>query len=340
MQSGKKQKLTVLHIMRRPYPGAFSIETLYENIRKAIPGDFCIRVFEARYYSLGILRRILNALSVIRLKADVYHITGDVHYMAYFLPVRKTIITIHDCDILDRSEGLKKWIIWFFWYWLPEKRCSGIIAVSFSTKNKLLQYLNCKPEKIRVIYNQISENYRPYPKQFNLNRPRLLQVGTKQNKNIIRLAEALEGLRSELVIIGRLDRLQQDALIKHNIDYHNKFEISDTEIIEEYKHCDVVVFVSIYEGFGLPILEANAIGRPVVTSNVHSMPEVAGDAACFVNPFDVISIREGINRVLDSPDYRKDLIERGFQNVKRFSSNAISGQYANYYRHVYEMSVS
>jgi len=98
-----------------------------------------------------------------------------------------------------------------------------------------------------------------------------------------------------------------------------------------YRECDLVVFASSYEGFGLPILEANATGRPVVTSNVCSMPEVAGGAACLVDPFDVASIRAGVNRVLSDPAYRESLIVAGFENAKRFGAARIARAYADVY---------
>jgi glycosyltransferase involved in cell wall biosynthesis len=94
----------------------------------------------------------------------------------------------------------------------------------------------------------------------------------------------------------------------------------------------MLVFASIYEGFGLPIVEAQATGRPVVTSTTCSMPEVAGSAACLVNPFDVASIREGIVKVIDDQAYRDELVRLGFENVKRFRADYISAQYGKIYK--------
>jgi glycosyltransferase involved in cell wall biosynthesis len=95
--------------------------------------------------------------------------------------------------------------------------------------------------------------------------------------------------------------------------------------------CDLLVFASTFEGFGLPIVEAQATGRPVVTSNIMSMPEVAGDAACLVDPFNVSSIREGVLKVINDSDYRNALVKAGFENVKRFQPEQIARQYAELY---------
>jgi glycosyltransferase involved in cell wall biosynthesis len=100
----------------------------------------------------------------------------------------------------------------------------------------------------------------------------------------------------------------------------------------------MVIFASTYEGFGLPIIEANAVGRPVVTSDIYSMPEVAGDAACLVNPFDVSNIRTGVLRVIQDESYRRKLIENGFKNVERFKPNAIAQQYLELYKELFRKS--
>ena len=84
----------------------------------------------------------------------------------------------------------------------------------------------------------------------------------------------------------------------------------------------------------MPILEAQTVGRPVVTSGVSSMPEVAGDAACLVDPTDVAAIRAGVQRVIDDTTFRATLVERGFENVKRFGSEAVARQYADLYAEV------
>jgi glycosyltransferase involved in cell wall biosynthesis len=105
-------------------------------------------------------------------------------------------------------------------------------------------------------------------------------------------------------------------------------------VLRAYAECDLVVFASTYEGFGMPIIEANAIGRVVVTSNCRPMCDVAGSAACLVDPYDPLSIREGVCRVITHAEYRDALIQRGYDNVARFRAAEIAVQYADIYRGV------
>jgi glycosyltransferase involved in cell wall biosynthesis len=186
-----------------------------------------------------------------------------------------------------------------------------------------------------VIYCSVSEEFKHVPKSFNVENPRILQIGTRVNKNLERVVEALEGIKCELSIIGRLSSRQCELLIEKNLKYSNSFDLTREQLVQHYQNCDVVVFASTYEGFGLPIVEANAVGRPVVTSNLWSMPEIAGDAACLVDPFEVESIRAGVRRVLEDETYRNALVRTGLENAKRFQVKTIAEQYANLYRTIH-----
>lgn len=320
--------------MRSTAPEAYSIERIFDDIRSRLPDDILVKVHRSKYYSQGLFRRLINILIASRFAADVNHVTGDVHYLTYLLPTNRTLLTVHDCGMLENNRGIKRLLIWFFWFWLPEKLCAEIVVISEATKQQLLKYLTCDPKKIRVIYNCVSDEFQPAIKQFNSNRPKLLQIGTKKNKNIERLVEAITGLNCDLVIIGNLSKTQTSILQKYDIHYENYAELSCDKLIDQYNLCDLVVFVSTYEGFGLPIVEANAIGRPVVTSNLLSMPEVAGNAACLVDPFNIKSMRDGILKIINNAEYRESLVQHGFENVKRFRTEYIAYQYAELYREI------
>jgi len=158
-----------------------------------------------------------------------------------------------------------------------------------------------------------------------------LQMGTKPNKNLARVIESLQGLSIHLRIVGKLDSHQATQLPTSGLDYSNVANLSDEQVVAEYQRCDLLLFASTFEGFGLPIVEAQATGRPVVTSNVWSMPEVGGDAVCLVDPLDVASIRAGVLRVIGNAQYRMQLVRLGFENVKRYRRDRIASIYACIY---------
>ena len=110
------------------------------------------------------------------------------------------------------------------------------------------------------------------------------------------------------------------------------FRSTDQEILEQYQRCDILSLVSTLEGFGMPIVEANAVGRVVISSNTTSMPEIAADAAVLVDPFDVASIRAGFIQILEDPNLREKLIANGYINHKRFQPNHLAQQYADLYK--------
>ncbi|MGH9348475.1 MAG: glycosyltransferase family 4 protein, partial [Vicinamibacterales bacterium] len=159
----------------------------------------------------------------------------------------------------------------------------------------------------------------------------VLYVGNiKPHKNLVRLIEAFDGLRRDgfddlkLLIIG--DEISKwpalrRAVHRYKLHKHVRFLgfQSDETLASLYRLAAVFVFPSLYEGFGLPPLEAMASGTPVVTSNVSSLPEVAGDAAVLVDPYDAIDIKEGIRRVLTDPVLRAELRCKGIQRARAFS---------------------
>ena len=123
------------------------------------------------------------------------------------------------------------------------------------------------------------------------------------------------------------------------VEYTNRIGLSDEQLVERYREADMVSFVSTHEGFGMPIIEAQCIERVCITSNCSSMPEVAGGGACLVDPFDVQSIRQGIQRLISDSDYRNEIIDKGRANRERFNPVAIAQQFDDLYKKIH-VSVS
>lgn len=300
-------------------------------MRHALPKGLNCKVHTMKWPSRGVLRRLANMWDAGRHRAAVNHVVGDVHYLVMALPRKRTLLTIHDCGSLERLQGWRRLVVKWFWYSLPVRRAALITVVSNSTRLELLSYVRCNIQKVRVIPNCVGSEFVPNTKVFNADCPIFLQIGTGENKNLARVTAALAGISCRLNIVGKLTSQQLADLKQNGISYSNRHNCSSSEIVQAYQECDAVVFVSTYEGFGLPILEANATGRPVITSQASAMPEVGGTAACLVDPFDISSIRNGILKIVQDNNYRESLVQAGFENAKRFSPQIIASRYAELY---------
>jgi len=322
----------VTYFHRAPTDGQHSIERLFRDIRDALPKEIHYRVETCRFVTKGLYSCAYNMMKAIPAHGDVNHITGDVHYLAIALQGRKTILTVHDLVTLRRPRGIKWIVLYLLSYYIPINRAGIVTVVSESTKQQLLGQVRCDSAKIRLVYDCVSPLFKPEPFVFRKVKPTILQIGTSENKNVVRVAEALRGIQCHFRILGRLSQKQIDGLHRNSIEYSSCYNISDREVVNEYTQCDMLIFASTYEGFGMPIIEANATGRPVLTSNILCMPEVAGDAACLVDPSNVDSIRSGVLRVIRDGAYREYLIDKGYENAKRFRADVIASQYSSLYR--------
>ncbi len=332
--------MNIVHFQRRPHPNQYSVEGYFARIRMRFEqcsefADLQVLLHVVRRRSTGITNRLINTFDAWLNERELNHVTGDIHYVTLFLNKKRTVLTILDCEILERLSGWRKTFVQLFWYTLPSRRVSAITVISHETKQQLLKHIAFPPERIFVIPVSISPIFQPTPKTFDHACPQILQIGTKPNKNVPRLIEALEGINSHVHIVGPIDSNLGDLLQRTKTKYTNYNNLTDNEMVGLYNTADIVSLISTCEGFGMPILEAQTIERVCITSNLSSMPEVAGDGACLVDPYDTASIRRGFIEIIDSPAYRTSLIENGRRNRSRFSEIQIARQYAFLYNSIY-----
>lgn len=324
--------IKVKFFQRKPIPNFhFSVEIIFNEVRKYLSNRITSEVWIGMYFSIGLFNRIHLVLDAMTNQGNVNHVTGDISFIGIAMQKRKTIQTILDCGFLNNVSGIKRMILKLFWLDLPVRRASYITTISEQVKNEIIQLTKCNEEKIHVIYIPVAEIFKPRFPKSQQRIPKLLLVGYAPNKNFERIINAIQGIECELHVVGKRSDLYERQLKKLNISYVYASGYDQIQMYEKYAEVDVLVFASTYEGFGMPIIEAQAVGLPVITSNCSSMPEVAGDGAHLVDPFNEEDIRKGILQVLSDENYRKGLVEKGFKNSKRFDPMVISKQYEDLY---------
>ncbi len=260
------------------------------------------------------------------------------------------VSTIHDLAILKFPETVNPKVLKQHtkaWKILKE-RDAEIIAVSQTTKKDCIELLGFSPDKVHVIYEALPKEvmhvaehieediYEKMKQKMKLDKPYLLFVGTREpRKNLLRLIEAWQGLDSEveLLIAGEEGWDETSKLSKSGKQPRFLGRVSDKELAVLYSEAELFVFPSLYEGFGLPILEAFYHGVPVVTSNVSALPEVAGNAAELVDPMSVASIRKGIETVLNEDrEAQQKRMQRMIIRLQLFSWRKAADETIRVYR--------
>jgi glycosyltransferase involved in cell wall biosynthesis len=269
--------------------------------------------------------------------ARLFHATEHL-----LMPLRNvpTLLTVHDLIFRHLPEHHKPLNRWYLNLTMPLycRRATHLVAVSECTRRDLIAAYGLPPERITVVHEAADPRFRPQPPQtvaaarsrYDLPERYLLAVGTiEPRKNLSRLLAAFEvllagGLTDGLALVGRRGWLYDDffaALERSPARDAVCFPgyVPDDDLPALYAGAQALVLPSLYEGFGLPVLEAMACGAPVACSNTSSLPEVAGDAALTFDPADVDGITGALRRLLTDAALRADLRERGLEQAARFS---------------------
>ena len=266
-----------------------------------------------------------------------------------------TVVTVHDVIqfVLPEYAWRKISRVYFGLVSAGARRAQAVITVSECSKQDIMKIIGLGPERIHVIGNAVDASLYPVRDAWLLASVRerygiaprfvLYFGGFDMRKNVPRLIEAYarlpEALRREyqLVIAGRYQHLDPRQTVRRlglegNVIFTGQIREQDKAPL--YSAATVFAFPSLYEGFGMPVLEAMACGTPVVTSNVSALPEVAGDAGLLVNPYAPEAIGEALAELLESAARREDLSRRGLERARRFTWPQVAEQTVRVYKQI------
>ncbi len=286
-----------------------------------------------------------------------------IHYTNFNSPVFFTdvpsVVTIHDLTLwFFPGRRQRSWFRRMVYRWVIKKTCQNakhIIAITKNTKRDVVELLNIDPDKITVIYEAVPKQFKiikdeaainKLKHKFNISYPHFVYVGQwRDHKNVIRMIRAFSlvrrryGLDYQLVMVGKIDKQYPEvqAVIKElNLEESIILTgyIPDSDLPYLYNGAELFVWPSLYEGFGLPPLEAMACGVPVVASRASCMPEVLGDAAHYFDPLNVEEMAKSMAEVAQSYALKRELKLKGLQQVKRYSFDKSAKQTHQVYQKI------
>lgn len=260
----------------------------------------------------------------------------------FFLPQSCRVVSVvTDLAVFHMGEvyKLSRMLWWRFQYCYLKKRATHYVAVSEFTKQDMVEVLGIDPEHITVVHCAADERMKPITdesvlhacrEKYGLDKPYVLFVGNNNpRKNLSRMMEAFDlvkqraNLPHQLVIAGEQgwkfskEGALQGISCKKEIRFLGF--VSDEDLPALYTLAELFAFPTLYEGFGIPVIEAQQCGTPVLSGKVTAMPEVGGEGAFYVDPYSVESIAAGMERILTAPSFAEELRGKGFENAKRFS---------------------
>jgi len=267
---------------------------------------------------------------LLKTRCRVWYSPG---YNAPLVRLERYVFTIHDLNHLDLSSNsslLKR----FYYRFVMRRACRGaarVLTVSEFSRARIVEWSGVAPSRVVNVGNGVSSAFAPTGEACWPGHPYLLCVGNrKQHKNEARLLRAFAAARIDVAVrlwftgspSAELLALTEELALRDRVSFLGRLD--DPALAACYRGAVALVFPSLYEGFGLPVVEAMACGTPVITSRVTALPEVAGDAAVLVDPDDAVSIASGIERVVNDKGLRAELTARGLQRAQHFTWDAVA----------------
>ena len=240
-------------------------------------------------------------------------------------------ICIHDTnhlDIEDNSSLLKRTIYRNYIFHLV-RRCDAVFTVSNFSKNQIIKWTKCSPEKVIVVGNGTSDCFTPKEIKEREKKYIFCCSNRKKHKNEITLIYAFKKSclyeKYDLIFSGAKNTEHEEII--RNLDLSREVlytgNLTDEQLAQYYSGAEFSVFPSLYEGFGLPIIESMACGTPVICSNATAIPEVGGDAAIYFSPLNIDELSTAMKTLDQNKELRNSMIKKGFENVKRFTWNRV-----------------
>ena len=340
INNGKANEISLIHYERSDDP-------IYSQVNDIIIPEIPLKLTSA----IGIPQAVKNA------DIDILHV--PVHWYNQITPFVlnrniKKVLTIHDLTpiLFPEMHTKETNLTWESSLKFIKNRTNIVICDSISTKNDCIKLLKIPEKRLRVIPLSADEQYKPLKnkeqiydelkQEYNINSPFILFVGTlEKRKNVPTLIKSFYKLKKsklnyKLVIVGgkgwkytKIFDLIEDLNLQNEVIFTDY--VSDEDLVKLYNTADLFVYPSLYEGFGLPPLEAMACGCPVITSNTSSLPEVVGDAGIMIDPNDIDGLTESMLKILTDPDLREEMSRKSFERAEMFSWKKVAKETWNVY---------
>ena len=292
-----------------------------------------IKILKCPLVSEGVFNRFYLIFWAYFNQGDINHIIGDIHFISILLNKKKTINTYLDCRLLHEFKGIAFFLYNLFWFKIPILRSSVLTFISEFTKNDLNKFFNIKYIENHVIPVPLfSENIKINQNKTKSKPYKILIIGTQKHKNFFNMIKSTQGLNVKIYVIGEIDNEVNNYILKNNIKVINYVDVSNNFINNLYYHCDILLMASYYEGFGMPIIEAQYSNLAVITSNLEPMNKICGkNGAVLVNPKKIKDLKMSLLKIINNKKFYKNLIQNGNKNSSKYKKSHINRKYKNIY---------